>query len=374
MKKAYRIGILAIVTLFLAVSFNNCAQPKFSELDQKSLSSLSTDLNQTSDEPVIPEVPKKIVTKSKVLDIKESSKIDVLFVIDNSGSMAYEQKNMGERFASFFSKIDMLKWRIGIVTTDAAPSAAELKDGKLIRVSNLGGRRWLDSELDSRTSAEINFKATIQRSENGSGNEEGIRAAHRAIERDAANDINVGFFRSDAALAVIVISDDDESPNDAAEKISGYKKSDVYKSWNYSKNLVQTVATRWPGKAFLINAIVVQSGDMACLKTKENDNSNESYGTEYEEGAKLTGGVIGSVCANDYSEQLGDIGTGVAEAVKSVSLECVPIDGDGDGVLDLEIRNSGNQLLNNYSIKGSLITFSDQLTTGMTTIRYNCYQ
>src|SRR6476661_1030667 len=58
-----------------------------------------------------------------------ASKIDVLWVVDNSGSMAPRQQNLARNFSSFidvFTK-NSINFRIAVTTTDIFKSAGEFR-------------------------------------------------------------------------------------------------------------------------------------------------------------------------------------------------------------------------------------------------------
>ncbi|MFS4457576.1 hypothetical protein [Bdellovibrio sp. HCB2-146] len=358
MKRARRYLALGFITLLMAVSFNNCAQPKFSEA-VKDVSSSGDPRTPGDDEGGT------IVNKSKTVNIQDISKLDVLVVIDNSGSMKYEQKNMGDRFSRFMEQIAELQWRVGIITTDMSSTSQELKDGRLVTIKDRT-ERWLDSAGPLAAQAQGYFSDTVQRTEEGSGYEQGIGATYRSIERAfTSGDANNGFFRDDAALAVVVVTDADETGDRNDPK--------NLKDRNRGENLVKLVASKWPGKPFIFNGIIVKSGDEACKNTDRTINQNEGYGVAYEKAAALTGGITGSVCEADYGTQLSSIGSGVSKVVRSIGLECAPVDADGDGKVDITVYNQASaQYLTNFTVSGSLLTFSDVLPSGVTTLNYNC--
>jgi hypothetical protein len=67
---------------------------------------------------VIPESTKEV---KKVFAAATPTPVDILFVVDNSGSMADEQENLARNFNTFISELTSGKgndYRIGIVTTD----------------------------------------------------------------------------------------------------------------------------------------------------------------------------------------------------------------------------------------------------------------
>jgi hypothetical protein len=357
MRKSHRYTILAGVAAMLAFGFQNCANPKFTET--KLDASSSGDPRDGGDDGGA-----SFISKTKSVVVDNVSKIDVLVVIDNSGSMAPEQKNMSDRFGSFIDKIDSLDWRIAVTTTDMQGGKVDLKDkfdGQLLPISGLTGRYFLQSS-DGKAAAQTSFGATVQRSEEGSGYEQGVAATYRSVERSMiTGDANGGFYRSDAALAIVVVSDADETGLN--------NNNGNLTSKSVPANLVSLVSNRWPGKPFIFNAIIVQSGDSACKGDKVNN--NENYGVNYEKTAALTGGITGTVCATDYSTQLGDIGTGLGKVVRSVSLDCAPVDSDNNGKINLEVTVGGVSTTS-FTVSGSLVTFNTAIPKGKIDFSYTC--
>lgn len=355
MRKSHRYTVLASVAAMLAFGFQNCANPKFTEtkLDAGS----AGDPIDHGDDGGGP-----YVLKTKNVVVNDISAIDVLVVVDNSGSMAPEQKNMGDRFGNFISKIDSLDWRVAVITTDMQGGKTELQDkfdGKLLPIDGLSGRYFLDSQTDKAV-AQARFSATVQRKESGSGYEQGVAATYRSIERSMlTGDANNSFYRSDAALAIVLVSDADETGKD--------NKSSNLTSKNMPASLVSLVSNRWPGKPFIFNSIVVKSDDRVC----KNVSGNEGYGVNYEKAANLTGGIIGSVCAEDYATQLDDIGEGLGKVVRSVSLDCAPVDSNGDGQVELTVKIQGVST-SAFTVSGSLVTFNSALPQGSVDFAYTC--
>jgi hypothetical protein len=180
---------------------------------------------------------------------------DVLFVIDESGSMSQEQQNLRAGLGGF---VDALvaspvrnDFRVGVTTTSVAgfdpalvsyaagPNAglgypvpypagalvAIARDGAGAPVTGrldyapatgFGGPRWLDA--GSATLAD-DFRANVLLGTSGSGKEEPFRAARLALEaRVAAGEPNAGFLRPGARLAVVFVTDEDDC-SDAAGRI-----------------------------------------------------------------------------------------------------------------------------------------------------------
>ncbi len=309
---------------------------------------------------------------SQSIIIGATSKADILIVIDNSGSMLYEQASMASRFKSFLDTFKNLDWQLAIVTTDVDEDK-DLKDGRFVKFNSAAlSNPYILTSAHDYTAANSAFSSTIQRPANeGSGNEQGIAATYRAIERgfdttnDPVNTPNKNFFRSGSALAALVVTDADETaPNGTQTK-------------NTPQGLVDLVQAKMPGKTFLYHSIIVKSGDAVCKddKTKFNNGStnlNEGYGTSYESISNITGGIIGTVCATDYTSQLTSMGNAVADLVKSVTLECLPLDLNSDGKPDITVTLQSGAAAPKFTVTGLKLTFSAALPLGSHTVKYNC--
>ncbi|MBX2811542.1 MAG: VWA domain-containing protein [Myxococcales bacterium] len=173
--------------------------------------------------------------------------VDILFVIDNSGSMQDEQENLSNNFSSFISVLaaSQLNYRIGVVTTDVGPSEEIRTNGPEIGgvqtetidndppyftvdsdsdpCSTIEGlqhgcfrdareresERWLDSNFDSPSDITATFQATARVGTCGSGAERGTAAILAALRKTQGTECNTGFLRNEANLVIIMVSDED---------------------------------------------------------------------------------------------------------------------------------------------------------------------
>lgn len=305
---------------------------------------------------------------------------DILIVIDNSGSMRFEQSSIASRFGSFIEQLSGLNWRLGIVTTDVQYISKEYSDGRLLTFGS-SGRYYLDSS-QSLTEANSLFSSTIQRNETGSGYERGIMAAYRALEREEDPATSKSFLRKGVPLAVIVVSDANET---ALLKSSIVNDVNLINYRDYPENLKSFVSSL--GKSFTFNSIVVKDGDLACKQSNPttcyNANTgqmnvcydNEDYGSTYSYLSRITNGVIGSVCEVDYSNQLSQVGRGVVNQVNTIELGCVPADRNSDGIIDLEVEYNASKIeKSNYTLIGSRVQFNQALKEGQYKVKYYCQQ
>lgn len=119
---------------------------------------------------------------------------DVLFVVDDSPSMAEEQERLEENFEAFVEAVEgtYADYHAGVVTTDVTTDSAGTLRGGIITP---------DTEDLADT-----FLEALQVGSYGSRDERGFEATVLALEPDR----NPDFIRSGAELDVVYISDEDD--------------------------------------------------------------------------------------------------------------------------------------------------------------------
>lgn len=330
--------------------------------------SAADNAGNTANGEVVWQVSNKTTEVIQTVDVRRMTKIDVLVVIDNSGSMATEHANMAARFGTFLDQLSGQDWQVGIVTTDARTSNKTARinnrlDGKLLEFKGTDGAytgKYMITSSMGIATAKTWFANTIQMETDGSGLEQGVAITHRAIERaiNGISDIdrrNSALIRSDAALAVLVVTDSDET-------------SSTTENRNRPEFVYNYIRTSYPDKPFSFNSIIVPLADTAC----KGINGNEQFGYAYDAFSRLTSGIVGTVCAADYGTQLADIGKATQDLVRSVTLNCAPVDINMDGRLDLEVTTANGTMAPPYTVMGMRVNFETALPVGRTTLRYRC--
>lgn len=146
--------------------------------------------------------------------------IDVLFVIDNSNSMAEEQDNLIANFPRFVQRIEALQprprsYHVGVVSSDLGAGPYRIgtctppgDEGKLQHATGTPGCANLPRFLEgpSATLAD-DFACVAALGDRGCGYEQQLEAALVAL---TAQPYNQGFVRANAPLAIIFISDEDD--------------------------------------------------------------------------------------------------------------------------------------------------------------------
>ncbi|MBX9769540.1 MAG: hypothetical protein K2X47_19850 [Bdellovibrionales bacterium] len=285
----------------------------------------------------------------------EDPRVDILFVNDNSLSMYSEQTEMAKRFSAFTSVLADIDWQIAMTTTDVSDGRFGMK-GRFLRYGGPGSQTILtrDTPQYDRMFAETitrqeTFDCSINPSADTcpSGDEKPLVATMLAM--DLASTENARFFRKKSSLAVVALSDEDENSNGSGSVAP--------------EAVLGRFLTYWPtGKNFAFYGIVVEPDDTVCLE-KQNKESASYYGKSVSALARLTGGITGSICSDDYSEVLSRIAWSVRNLVAGVDLERVPEVGtvhvDFDPVQDISYTLAGRKVIfDRAPQKGSKISIT----------------
>jgi hypothetical protein len=200
---------------------------------------------------------------------KEIADVDVLFVVDNSASMAEEQTALAEHFAEFVSYADGLDidYLIGVTTTDAESDMGTLQGSPALITPGL-------------TDA---FLANVQVGTGGSDSEKGLEASLLALEGNGAETLG-GHLRPDANLAVIYVSDDDDHSTQGIQSV------------------VSSLSAVKANQEGNVEAHALVAMPPGCAEETEN------YGLRYMELAAATSGSSTSICDSDFEAAFSEIG------------------------------------------------------------------
>lgn len=149
-------------------------------------------------------------------------KMDVVFVVDDSGSMREEQESLARAFPEFVSVLDTfrtgggrpLDYRIAVTTTGrdlhyrvTGTPVTELGANGAFRSTYAMSRPWLERS-DEAITAQLAVLANVGTS--GPSIEMPLRALHLAFDERVKDGTNAGFLRDDALLSIVVLSDEDD--------------------------------------------------------------------------------------------------------------------------------------------------------------------
>jgi len=252
---------------------------------------------------------------------ESQAKVDVLFVVDNSGSMMEEQQSLGQNFAAFLSAANAaaVDYRIGVTTTGLDPSpggwsecpggAQGGENGRLFPVDGSRPRIITPNTPDAATVFAHNTRVGVCH-----WNEQGLDAAHRALSdpliygeddpRTAqSNDGNGGFLRPEAKLAIIFLSDEEDF---SSQPVSFYETYFLALKGNDKSKLS-------------VNAIVGPMDLSTCP-------TSSSSGSRYMQLASATGGVVESICTPNWASSLEKLSNSAFGPNRNFPLSEVPAD------------------------------------------------
>lgn len=228
--------------------------------------------------------------------------LDVMWVIDNSGSMDEELDQVRSNFTTFITEFVGLglDYHLAVITTD---------------MDSPGHQGQFQGTFITPDSADPigEFLAQVNQGASGSGSERGMDAVKAALSEPLISGANAGFLRTDAALATIVLSDEDDSSNiDEAS----------FSSWFSGLKADPAMVS--------FNAIV---GDPSgpdiwdfggCSDYAGGNLLQAEAGDRYIDVAGRTGGIWRSICYSDYEETLAHVSLSSAGMVTEYALSQVP--------------------------------------------------
>ncbi|MBO9666950.1 MAG: hypothetical protein J7501_09070 [Bdellovibrio sp.] len=282
--------------------------------------------------------------------LASNNKLDIVLVVDDSNSMLADNQKLAAKLSNFVTTLQNTKsldWQMCVTVTRAIPTSAT--------TSAWGASiYWQNSDTPStglglvlkKTSGDLPtiFSKTINYINAGwvgSDDERAIKAAyHHVYNGDYRYSGVSGCYRQDAAIAYVIISDEDERSigGDITQK---YYKNEYFELENEDKPQVfvdYVKSTFGSSKRFTVNSIIVKPNDSTCMATQDKGGSKSHYGVKYAELSTLTGGGIGSICDSDFSTNLNLFIDKIVDSLSSVALECAPV---GDIAVNITPTVSG---------------------------------
>ncbi|MCB9779260.1 MAG: hypothetical protein H6742_11905 [Alphaproteobacteria bacterium] len=233
--------------------------------------------------------------------IQPDAAIDVLWVVDNSGSMGEEQARVIADIEAFFTHFSTLAldYQVGVVTTDiVTPTMAGRLQGEppFITPATTDPVAVLAAALDVGT--------------DDMGDESGLAAIELALSEPLASAENAGFHRPDAWLEIVILSDEPEQSGlDAAYYI------DFLEDLKPDRDKVHV-------------STIVGDRETGCTTTCDGAESSAQPGDAYLDVALAFDGVTASICTCDLGPELDEIGNQATLFFRSCPLSTVPVESD----------------------------------------------
>ncbi len=282
-------------------------------------------------------------------------KLDILWVVDNSGSMSSSQSNLTASFSNFISRFQTLNYdfHMAVTSTDAWRTAYVANQTskdilKSLRVGPINFTTtpysWIANSgtrvMDRTTSNLSNvFITNATQGILGSGDER----AFSSFQEVLSNTVNSDFRRADAVLAIIIVSDEDDfSANTSAFVAGDYdaeldadpvtlvdtsSPTDLFHLYNDPRLLsVNSYKTFLDGLAGAGNYSVNMIGvlDTQCKASLNSSFGGRRIGRRYIQLADLTNGVKASLCDN-FGQSLELISDSIISLTSTFKLGRAPV-------------------------------------------------
>ncbi len=221
------------------------------------------------------------------LQTGKKSLVDILIVIDNSGSMDQEQQNLSTKMKALLTSLVDSNWQIGVITTSVTT------------VNNVD-QCHLTLIRSTDTDATAMFNTAINAGVKGSSNEEGFRQAVNGLKC-----IENPWVRPDSTVAVVIVSDEDNC---------SLKGADCPNSPYNTEVALETFVEKELGREIGKNAgfYGIFSPPASPCQTAQN------IGFQYQKLVDFKGkGRFGSICDANYATTLRAISSDIALLLKN---------------------------------------------------------
>lgn len=247
--------------------------------------------------------------------------VDILFVIDDSGSMATHQSNVAQNVDLFVNELrnnQILDYHIGVINSSVGgwnPRAAA--DGRLF-----GTPTYVERSTPNGMQA---LRSNLIVGTDGSADEKFFEPTALALSAPLVGTWNAGFYRPDAHLAVIFITDAD----------------DQSKGWDASTFYSFLVSLKSGDKEKILPyGVFIPVADRNC------DRSGEDRPVRIESFMRLAGGVSFGLCDPAYGQKLAEVGKILVERIGKLVYLTRPAQVD-----TIEVR-FGSQIIPNEARSG----------------------
>ncbi|MFK7872592.1 MAG: hypothetical protein AB8C84_05395 [Oligoflexales bacterium] len=280
--------------------------------------------------------------------------IDLLWVIDSSGSMAEEQQFLSNQFIHFSQNLKNSgrNFRMAVTTTDICTNTIPNNLTQRACPISYGGNQStqyqgrfvgpiLNSD-DSQLPSLFQDQALVGTS--GSGFEHGLKAVDLALHKSETGE-NPHYPATESFLSIIIISDEEDDG-------IGLRQVDAYSGINYTEagktsfyfppsQLTSTLTDKFGVGQFSLSAITGTRNSDGELCSSPHSQPKEE-GTAIIKAAHLTGGVVHSICEANWDTLLNNLANDVQTQSDQIILEETPI------LSTLKVFHNDQQILWDY--------------------------
>lgn len=241
--------------------------------------------------------------------------VDILFIVDTSGSMANIRAEIASNLGAFVGQLPPgTDYRVAVMLAHGSTSPHY---GKLY--TSPGMPRVLDSSIMTAPQISSDLQTIMLNTvadQGSAGGEEGMVALNRAIEPDrVAEGRALGFYRTNAALAIIFIADENDvcavyppgvipvRNTDGSEAVARARDCPGTPPSISAAGLVAKVREFQGTRPFTINGVIYN--DLATVPT----GAEKEYGYGYVDVIRTANGVSIDLARPPYSSGLAAMGS-----------------------------------------------------------------
>jgi hypothetical protein len=261
---------------------------------------------------------------------RECNKMDIIFVVDNSGSMEEEQSNLAANFPMFAQVLQNyttsdgqpLDYRVAITTTGrdisytvtsgpiSLPFSEHGENGAFQNNCN-SNKRWIDRN-DPNAAQTLACRADV--GIQGPGIEMPLLMTKWALADRVQDNTNAGFLRDDALLAVVILTDEDDASTTANNFTLTVATANPPSDWNPQDQVdfldqLKGNRTRWAA------GVIAGDGDCSSGFGDAADGVRLKQFVNLANSQNSTQAVFSSICD-------GDLTVGLTEALDTFQAAC----------------------------------------------------
>lgn len=228
-----------------------------------------------------------------------NSKVDILFMMDNSSSMLQYQNRFALQVPAMIQKLNALKldYHIGITTSDMRSGGT---GGDLIGAPNF---------VTPATPDLVNVLANrVKVGQTGSDLERGLESVREVLSPSNLRGAHKDFFREDALLVLIFLTNEDD-----------YSAGSTASYVNFLNQLKPVYRNNQP--SWIANFIGVVSIDADCKTTAD----FKEAGLRYMALVEASGGRNESICKTSLDQAVNNIRARIVEVMTDFPLDRKPV-------------------------------------------------
>lgn len=237
-------------------------------------------------------------------NITYNNKVDILWIMDNSSSMAKHQQNLSNAIPGMVSKLNSLKmdYQMAVVTSSMGGSVPN------------GGQFIGSPGIITRSTPNVAslLASRLVVGQDGSNDERGLESMATVLSPSYQANAGKGFLRPDALLVVVALSDEDDKSKNGTTGI------------DYYRNFLDSVKAPFADgtRSWVFNFIGILSTTGSCSTTSD----YKEAGLTFMGLVDASGGTKDTLCNSDLTSAVTNIRARVLQILTDFKLSSKPVE------------------------------------------------